>query len=381
MLSQKKIAQILGMPPSTVANILNGRPRYKKETRDRVLNKAKELGYQRNRASVAVKRGRSNLIGIVHFSMSYEIVRRAVVHLTRAITEKGYDFLVVDLTWHGGNAERAVNELIQTRVEGVVLLSNTDVFNPQHLAMLERARIPVVSVYGETDMKIPLIGYGARAGFFSMTKHLQGIGHRCILHPSFAGMSTKSVSDRVQGFELAIKGNGSCLVLSENEFISSWPRLYRKYQNESLGIIVQLDERDMSTAHYELTKQIIASGVLPDAVLCLNDLGACGVINAAYEAKVRVPEDMAVTGADNDSIGEFSMFRLTSIRSDVERSCKTAVELVLKCIKGEIPKPLTRSFPVELVLRQSCGRIIKPGQEAVSYVTAQQPPPEKKKSK
>ncbi|MEO6846002.1 MAG: LacI family DNA-binding transcriptional regulator [Chthoniobacterales bacterium] len=95
-ISQKKLAESLGMPKSTVANILNGTPHYKKETRERVFEAVKKFGYQPNRASRALKRGRSNLIGLIYFSSIYEVSRKAARHLPEIVNDFGFDYLVVD---------------------------------------------------------------------------------------------------------------------------------------------------------------------------------------------------------------------------------------------------------------------------------------------
>jgi LacI family transcriptional regulator len=375
MLSQRKIAEILGMSTSTVANILNGTPNYKKETRERVLKAAAELGYQRNRASLTIKRGRSNLIGIIHFGLSYEATHQAAFHLAKAVNDQSYDYLVVDLKWHEGNVERALDEIIQTRAEGAILLGNTaETFMPQHLAMLERARIPVVSLYGEDDLNIPLVSDDSQSSFFSMARHLQEVGHCSILHPTI-GTFEFSTCGRVTGLQMAMEGKGPCHIFSEEEFTRVWPRLRREHQNEPMGIIVKTDVerygRDITKAYHELSTRLFASGALPDAIMCSNDLAACGVINAAYEMKVRVPEDIAVTGADNDRVGEFPMFRLTTIRMDIEQSSKTAVEMLITRLKGGSPDARIRSFPSQLVLRQSCGRMAGPGEDMVRYVPTQ----------
>lgn len=371
MISQKKIAEALNMPVSTVANILNGTPFYKKETRERVLKAAADLGYQRNRASVAIRRGRSNLIGVIQFGSSYETAHMCGYHLAQAIGAHGYDYLAVDLKWHAGNARRALNEIIQTRAEGAILLGNTaELFTKECLATLERYKIPVVSLYGEEHLSIPLVGDNSTLSFHSMVRHLQGVGHRSILHPSI-NASAQSTSGRRFGVQSALEGRGPYFTLAEEEFIKAWPRLYREHRNQEFGVTVDIDltkgDGDLIDAHTQFAKRLFASGALPDAIVCTNDRAACGFINAAFEMKVRVPEDIAVTGADNDRIGNFPMFRLTTIQMDIEQSSKEAVNLLLKRMKGKQIELSTKAFPAQLVLRQSCGRMAASREEQTMF--------------
>jgi LacI family transcriptional regulator len=374
MISHRKIAESLGMPTSTVTNILNGTPYYKKETRERVLAAAAQLGYQKNRASIAVKRGRSNLVGVIHFGSSYETANRAIYFLVDAISKHGYDHMVVDQGWYTGNVQRMLDEMIQARVEGVILLGNDlgsvngkAMFSPESLDVLKRAKVPVVSLYGDDFLDVPLVGDNSKANFFAMARHLQAVGHRRIVFFSLP-TSERSTIGRIEGLQMAMEGVGPCHVLDESDFTHQWPRMHRERRDSALGVIVKMDmqrhERNLVKANYELSKGIFASGALPDALMCANDRAACGVFNAAHEMKIRIPGDIAVTGADNDFVGGLSMFRLTTVEMDIAKSSIAAVEMVMQRLKGKELAPSEISFPSRLVLRQSCGRMVGPGEES-----------------
>ncbi len=366
MISQRKIAESLGMPTSTVANILNGTPYYKKETRDRVLKAAAELGYQRNRASIAIRKGRSNLVGVIHFGSAYETAHRGIYFLIEALKGYGYDYVVADQRWHAGNVQWMLNEMIQARVEGVILMGNgtrTEAFSPASLATLERASIPVVSLYGDDYLDVPLVGDSAKSSFYAMARHLQSVGHRSILLLSCPS-NERSTIGRIEGFEQAMKGEGAFFVLDEETFSRKWPRLRREHRDSSIGVAIRMSsQQDFFKACNEFSKRLLASAALPDAIMCANDRAAYSVFDAAHELRVRIPEDVAVVGADDESIGNLSMFRLTTIRMDIARSSQAAVDMLMERLKnGGIAKREV-SFPAELVLRQSCGRMIGPGEE------------------
>jgi len=117
---------------------------------------------------------------------------------------------------------------------------------------------------------------------------------------------------------------------------------------------------DVLRANYELGKSLFSFGALPDAIMCTNDRGACGIFNAAYEMNIRIPADVAVTGCDNEEMGAFPMFRLSSIRFDIASSARAAAQLLMKMLKKQRLPTRELSFPAELVLRQSCGRMVGP---------------------
>jgi LacI family transcriptional regulator len=371
MISQRKIAEKLGMPTSTVANILNGTPYYKKETRERVLKAAAELGYQRNRASIAIRRGRSNLIGVIHFGSSYETANRGIYFLVEALREHGYDYIVVDQRWHAGNVQGMLNEMIQARVEGVILIGNgsgEEAFSPASLATFERAGIPVVSLFGDDYLDLPLVGDNAKASFHAMASHLQSVGHRRILLPS-SPSNERSTLGRIEGLEQAMKGRGQFLVFDEEGFFRKWPKVLKERRDGALGIVVRLNARtiysqeDFIKFYGDFSRRLFALSELPDAIMCANDRAACSVFDAAYEAGLRIPQDVAVVGADDDAVGKLSMLRLTTIRMDIARSSKATVEMLMERLKTGRVEKREVAFPAELVLRQSCGRLMTPDGE------------------
>lgn len=371
MISQRKIAESLGMPTSTVANILNGTPYYKKETRERVLKAAAELGYQRNRASIAIRRGRSNVVGVIHFGSAYETANQGIFFLVEALKNYGYDYVVVDQRWHAGNVQRMLNEMIQARVEGVILIGNgsrDEAFSPASLVTLERAGVPVVSLYGDDYQDLPLVGDSAKSSFHAMACHLQAIGHRSILLPSCPS-NERSTLGRIEGFEQAMKGRGPFFILDEEGFGRKWSKLRSEHRDGSIGIVIRLNSRqnfsqdDFLKAYGEFSRRLFASGELPDAIMCANDRAACSVFGAAHDLGLRIPGDVAVVGADDDAIGKLSMFRLTTIRMDITRSSRAAVDMLMELLKNGKIENREISFPAELVLRQSCGRLIGPEEE------------------
>ncbi len=368
MITQKKIAEALGISTSTVANILNGTPHYKKETVERVRKAVEEFGYQPNRASRAIKRGRSNLIGVVHTGSAFEVGQKAVYALLQEISKSDYSYLVVDLHWHKGDARRVLNEMVQARVEGVILCADTSaVFTKEVLAVLKRAGIPVVSLYGDNQLGLPVVGDSAALSFYALTRHLQGVGHRSLLFFSCPRDEFyRSTEGRIHGFRSAVRGWGEFLEYDEALFTQQWPRLCREYREREVGIIVYLDHarmfRSVMDASALLSRHLFASGAVPDAILATNDRAAYGVMSEAHEAGLRVPGGLAVTGADDDELSRLPLFRLTSVRQDVERSSTAVVAMLLARIRGEKTGEQDQYYPSQLVLRQSCGRMVGAGE-------------------
>jgi len=93
----------------------------------------------------------------------------------------------------------------------------------------------------------------------------------------------------------------------------------------------------------------------PDAILCASDLIAIGVIQWLHQHKLRVPEDIAVTGFDNITESAFTAPSLTTVHVHKELIGALAAERVVKRIENEDEIPLLIQTPTYLVIRHSCG--------------------------
>ncbi len=368
MITQRQIAERLKLSCSTVANILGKRAgmRYGKATRERVLKAAAELGYQRNRAAQAIRRQRSNLIGIVHFGAGIEAAHKANLALSAEVHARGYDYLAVDMNWHGGSVERVVNELIQARVEGVLISHIQEVFQQEHVDSLVHVGIPVVAINGEPRSRASLLCDDVFSAFQGLARHLVEMGHRRILHlwPTVEPLDqNRAIGNRLKGFRSAFEGRGTWMALTEDEFLDAWPDQLPG-AGDLVGVTVKQPMERYSVLDrpvYRFCERLFAAGALPDAIVCTNDVAAIELIAAGLEHGVRVPEDVAITGYDNDRIGEYPAFGLTTAEQDFARMSSAAVAEIFQRISHPGGDPKHEAFSSKLVLRASCGRMLRDG--------------------
>jgi DNA-binding LacI/PurR family transcriptional regulator len=102
-------------------------------------------------------------------------------------------------------------------------------------------------------------------------------------------------------------------------------------------------------------QQLMALADPPDAILCASDLIAIGVIQWLHQHKLRVPEDIAVTGFDNITESAFTVPSLTTVHVHKQLIGALAAERVVKRIENEDEIPLLIQTPTYLVIRHSCG--------------------------
>jgi len=358
--TQRSVAEASGVSRAAVGAILSGgtaAARYSAETRERVLAAARRLHYRPNRAAQAMRKQRSNLVAIVHFGAGIEAAHKTNQALSRELNVAGFDYLAVDMNWYGGSVERTLEELIQARVEGVLISHIQEVFGDEHVEVLRQAGIPVVSINGERRKNVSLICDTAAKAITELTSHLLAQGHRHLVQllPSMgAGNSGSRVHrDRRSGFASAFSATGRWMQVAEEDFSMD---LFNG--EEALGITVTQDSRQYELLErpvYQFCRCLLAAGNCPDAIVCSNDTYAVEAIMAAVELGLSVPGDLAVTGYDNDRIGEFPAMGLTTAEQDLHGICTTGVRTLIERINNPVLPTTTKSFDSKLIIRSSCG--------------------------
>ncbi len=366
--TQKSVAEASGISRSSVGEILSGGAasgKYSEETRQRVMTAATTLGYIPNRAAQTMRKRRSNLIGLVHFGAGIEVAEKTNLSLSRHLNASGYDCLSADMNWNGGSVERTLAELLQTRVEGVLISQIQDVITDAHIEAIRRVGIPVVSVFGELRANASLIYSNIIRSLELLTRHLLDVGHQRILQLApdnicLDGDRSRNASHRVLGFRSGFSERGDYEIVTEEEFFRTWPQ---EDCGGVKGTTVKQDARlyeQVDQPVYQFCKRLFASGKLPDALVCPNDMYAMEVFAAAAEFGIRIPADMAVTGFDNDRVGAFPAYGITTVEQDIEGACSVAVKTLFENIQNPRHKTKNILFDCKLILRTSCGRM-EPG--------------------
>ncbi len=358
--TQAQVAKLAGVSQGTVSQILNetAGKKYSDETQEKVRRIAREIAYTPNRASLVMRKGRSNLIGIIHFGGDLEMAGKIAMCLPQLVNEYGYDYLVVELRWHGGNVERIINEMIHARVEGIVVSLMTVAFGPEYTELLAKAGIPVVSLFGSDRLNVPTVRSDVKSAFATLTRHLLSCGRKRLLHIARDSFDW-TVQRRIEGFREGLQDAGPCVHLPESEFFEEWPKLC-KMQGSPSGVILRVDSDrhgyDFVMTAYEICHRLFESGPIPDAIVSPNDQGAFGIFNAVYRHGIRVPEQLAITGCDDDQFTKLPMFELTTIRFDIDAACNEVLKMLIHEIKTGRPAKPIEPCPVEVIYRNSCGR-------------------------
>ena len=332
----KDIAEQLGVSMASVSRALNDKPGVADDLRRRVLELAAELDFTPNMAARSLNNARTGAVAfVVHqhgFPLAsdpfYFVILRAV---ERALSKHGYHVMLATVAAQEDGHTEELRLLRERRVDGVIL-AGPDLNASLALSAIQRG-LPVVLVDNAlertpSDCVICDNRDGARAA----VEHLLSHGHERI---AFVGGPTAwlSTRERQAGYEDAMREARlqTAIIHEQATTIATGLAAGRKL----------LDGPDAPER--------------PTAVFAVNDAMALGVIRAARELGLRVPDDVAVVGFDDIEMAEVADPPLTTVRIAKELMGELAARQLLELIHTERQLPVKSVVATTLVVRMSCG--------------------------
>lgn len=337
MITLRDVAADVGVSVSTVSLVLNDndRGRVRPDLAARVRSSAEQLGYQPNLLARSLKLRKTHTIGFLSESVaSSTFSGELLAGAHEAAKAAGYQLIILDVD---DDLDQAARLLMQREVEGLIIA--TDYHREQSLPTVAR-RLPVVFLdcvpdsaeAGVAAVIVPDEYAGARAA----TDRLLDLGHTRIAHIGVLDRDYIATGLRFQGYSDALAARG----------IGADPRL-------------RVDADDPSTASGRVVAQHLLElppELRPSAVFCFSDQIAWGVLQVARRRGVRVPEDLAVIGFDNQRfIAESTLPALTSVQLPHRRMGELALGAALKAIAHPGVRPERVVVDCPLVLRASEG--------------------------
>ncbi|MCM4082526.1 LacI family DNA-binding transcriptional regulator [Paractinoplanes hotanensis] len=320
-----QVAQLAGVSIATVSRALRDSDLVTAETRERVRSAARELNFTPSRPARSLAEGRHAANGIVFPDLIGPYYAEVVLGYEATAAASGSSVLIL-ATNGRPDAAAAVRELAG-RVDGLTVMGRT--VDDEVVAGIASAGLPVVLLARDPVDGVDTVRAGNSGTARALAEHLVGHGHRTI---TFLGDPDESpdVAGRYAGVRAGSKGARLTLVRGKGLDLDSGRR----------------------AAEQLLTHE------KPDAVICANDEVALGVLLAASEHGLRVPEDLAVTGWDDLLAARFA--GLTTVRQPMRELGATAARWLNRRIdenSGEQNRTAARRriLATELVIRQSCG--------------------------
>lgn len=324
--TRNDVAQYAGVSTAVVSYVVNEGPRrVAPETRDRVLEAIRVLGYRPNATARALRMGTTRTFGLITPDGGNPLFAELAKAIDKEAAARGYVVLQTSADGDPATEQSKIAELLIRRVSGLLLVAPTE--DPD----LSDAEIPVIAINrvlpGVSSVR-PYYREGARRGVDHLIEH----GYRTI------GL--------VIGGTGAGSGSGGGSRVPEREL--GWRDALRHAGLEAGPIARTTFSR---VGGYDAGRELLEATNRPTAIFASSDLQAVGVLRALHEAGLRVPEDIAVLAFDGTAETEYSWPPLSVVRQPLEQMAREAVS---RLIEGETAVE-TLTYPTELILRRSCG--------------------------
>jgi DNA-binding LacI/PurR family transcriptional regulator len=330
------LANDLNLAPGTVSKILNGKGAISPETRNRVIHRAKELGYVASHSARILKAAHSWTIGVVFsdialFGLEHPFFGSIIQAFKNYMEDKGYEIVFIPKKI-GAQEQTYLQWAKNKHVDGVLVLTG-DINDPEMKELLQ-SDVPCVS----TDIIDPTIATvisDDRQGIELIFKHFLQLGFKRIFAYSGSNLS-RAYQQRSEVYQDLVK----------QFHTANYPYAY--FVTDRYGV----------NHYYEQALKWIQSWQnKPEAIIAFSDDIAMGLTLALKELGYRVPEDVSVSGYDDIQFASLFSPPLTTIKQDKKRIAETAASLLLEMIeKNQAIKGLTK-IPVQLIVRHSTKRI------------------------
>lgn len=332
--TMRDIARDLGLSVVTVSKVLRNHTDISEATRERVLQRVREMRYQPNRAARSLVTGRSFTIGLIVPDLEHPFFGEIAKAIARRIRTQDYSLIIASSEEDPVIEQREVEGLMARQVDAIVLASVQTAADSAVFQRLAERRIPYVLVdRNYPELGANYVGVDDTAVGRAATEHLIARGCRRIAH--LRGPEVSTGVGRLRGYREALSRHG---------------------MQALADYVVELksgDDRSEEHGHEAMTR-LLALPAPPDGVFCYNDEVAIGALRAILGAGMQVPEDIALIGVDNIRFADLLRVPLSSIDQNSYQIGERAAHLALKLVESR--KPLRSEqiiLPIELVARES----------------------------
>lgn len=326
------VAKHANISGATVSRVLSGRTdlSISPETRQRVLDAAKHLGYQPNSAARALTSGRTGLIGF-WMNLEYSRYRGQVLDCMRDLLRPTDFAMAVTDVDEEYNFAHSFDRALRVPVDGIIAFDNSasvDAFAKESDRIAPQ--IPFVSMGAYWSECKSFVGVDLRSGADAAMAHLLDTGRRQIAYVSPWTSDLINSGPRYDAYEAAMDAAG--------------------HPMSTIGI---------SDVTYAAIKEVFSEidlRTLPEALLCMNDEIAVAAATVLQHRGIRVGQDIAIVGFDGIEETEHCPVPITTVRQPIQEMCRLACDFV----RAQMDDPSTllqqRILIPELVIRESTSR-------------------------
>lgn len=326
------ISKALKIDSSTVSRALNNSARVSQKTKDKIIAKANELGYQRNSLASKLRTNKTNTIGVIVPRILRHFFASVIAGIEEVAFNAGYDVMICQSLENVEREKKIMSTLLANRVDGILISISMETKDYEHFNEYKTQGFPVIFFDRPCDIsKNTNVIIDDFQAAFEATEHLINIGCKNIVH--FSGpQNLELYENRFKGYKEALKKHN--IAFKEDYVIES--HLMREDGIKNAKLILNLP--------------------LVDGVFSANDTAAISAMKYLKEKKKSIPKDIAFVGFSNEPISEVMEPSLTTIEQPDFFMGKEAAELLIEQIDNKTSRNQTKIFPAKLIYRDSTNR-------------------------
>lgn len=320
------VARFAGVSTAVVSYVINGGPKpVAAATAARVREAIKVLQYQPNATARALSMGSTRLLGMIVPDSTNPYFAELTDAIAQAAAVRGYALLAANSRTDADTERQNTLNLVSRQVDAIILAT---VLTPSEVAAMPVQGIPRVLIDQSSAVHgIPTISTDFEQGAAMGVRHLIGHGHEDIGILVGKDIDPSRVDPRHNGWRKALREAG----------LPEGPAEFTEFTRQG---------------GYEATLRLLELPKPPTAIFASSDLLAVGALRAIHEAKLSVPEDIAVVSFDGTSESEFSWPQLTTVKQSINQIADAVLKAALS---RDEPSGEIQLFPTDLVIRRSCG--------------------------
>ncbi|WP_323710833.1 LacI family DNA-binding transcriptional regulator [Mammaliicoccus lentus] len=305
------VAKLANVSQSTVSRVLNNYPYIKPETKQKVLNAIKELGFSPNEIARGLANNKTNTIGLIIENISNSFYSETAHIILREARKYNYEVIIIDSESDKENFKKSIDSLMAKRVDGIIVAS-TRMTNDIIVNLIDK-NFPIITY----NRRIYKDGYNSHVvldnflGANMAIEHLVKLNHKRIAYIS-GPLRYSTFYDRLQGFLSSIN-------------------TYNLEVDEEIMYMDKLEYKKV----YDFAKKLMNSNNPPTAYFSSTDNMALAVMEAAVSEGLKIPEDISVIGCDDIDISGNSFIQLTTIAQQKEKMATLTIEKLMKKISDK----------------------------------------------
>ncbi len=326
------IADKLNVSIATVSRALKDDPVVNKKTKKKIMEAAEEMNYRSNHVARNLRSSKTETIGVIVPRLNSNFMSSVIAGIESVVNSEGYNLIISQSSEEMKHEIASARTMFKNRVDGLLVSLAYDTENLNHFANFHQKNIPVIFFDRVMDQRhYTNIVIDNKKAAYEVTRHLIKQGCKRIVHLT-AVPKQNVYRDRLDGYRQALKDHN-----------------------------IKFDQKNVIIGNLSMEAGMAAKETImnmkqrPDGVFAANDNCAVGCMLALKQAGIRIPEDIAFAGFNNDPVSKVIEPNLTTINYPGYEMGEAAARNLINHLKGNTVMHSTSTIILrsEIVIRGS----------------------------